>query len=288
MRTKIFLVLLALLLFSAIAFAQACYNENQEEREFSHPTDGSLYFVAMDKEFVFKSSSNNVFTYEKGTTRLLFKTSSFVTATTSDPKAFARILLSEYNNSDAFTKLNDLTDTTVGEYTAYYLKYKDKASNDFGRITAIIGPRADTKTKIYTINLRAKEARFDQEEQDYLDLLGSFSLSPLSECVAEPPPEEPPEEPPVSTPPVTPPPTEPPDNNVPDNNPPADNNTPPPSTQNNPPQSNEDSNSFTILGFDGVLVIAGIILLLLLLGIGAVGLIIMGVVVYFFFIKKKR
>ena len=279
--------LILLAVFSSTAFAQACFSSATEQTiELTHPTDNSSYFLAAPKEFSFKTALNGITTYQRGTTMLVFETSSYTTSTISDTKAFARIVLSKYNNTDTYTKITDLTETTVGTNKAYFLEYKDPGLKETGRATAIIGEKAEAKTKVYIMTLRSKDVKFNDDKTMYLKVAGSFSLDPLDECAApEPPPANNND---ANTP--SPSPTNHPGNtdanantgNSSDTTPPANN---PPSNPVNPapPAGNE----FKILGFDGWLVIGGIILLLLLLGTGFVILVIVAVIIYFFFIKKR-
>ena len=278
-----FLVLITL--FSVNGYAQACFDPDSEETiELTHPTDNSSYFVAAPKDFSFKTALNGVTTYQLGTTILVFKTSSYTTANVSDTKTFARIVLSEYNNTDTYTKIVDLTDTTVGTYKAHYLEYRDPDLSETGRATVIIGDRAESRTKVYVVILRSKNVKFEDDKVDYLKMLSTFSLDPLDECAAapEPPPAEPP---PAEPPPVN---NNSDDTPTPPNNP-DDSTNPDDSSLQNPPSTPQPpaDNEFKIFGFDGVLVIGAVVVLLLILGIGFVVLAVIAIAIYFFFIKKR-
>ncbi len=288
MAAKFIAVCLVLLaIFSSNTLAQACYTPATEQTiELTHPTDNSSYFLAAPKDFSFKTALNGITTYQRGTTMLVFRPGSFVTVNVKDTKAFANILLSEYNNADTYTKITDLTETTVGTYKAYFLEYKDPAMKETGRVTVIIGDKAETKTKFYILTLRSKDVKYGEDKTMYLKMVNSFGLDPLDECIA---PEPPPQDNNDTNQPV---PNDNPGNtgnngnpgNSSDTQPPAN---PPSSTPNNTATAPPANNEFKILGFDGWLVIGGIVLLLLLLGTGFVILAIIAVIIYFFFIKKR-
>ncbi len=294
------IAVLALMLFLCTGAIAACISVDEKEIELAHPTDDSLYFFVVHKDFSMGTFDHGVTKYSKATTKLAFKASSYTTESFADKKIAAKIILSEYNNTEKYTKVVDLTEGTVGEFSSYFIEFNDKETNEKGEVTAIMGPAFEAKTKVYIVELRAKDARYAQEKELYKKMLDNFSLSVLEECpVSEQPQDNPSDSGSNPTDDFTNP-----DNTAIDT---ADNSTMPDQDTNLDTTDNDSSNQgtnparpnsgnqpasaqepFKIFGFDGILVIAVVVLLLLLLAAGFVGLVIVAVVVYFFFIKKKR
>ena len=227
--------------------------------------------------------------YEKGTSDLIFETGR-VESTTSELLNKSKILFSKYNNATNYDKVVDWTGITVGEYPAFYIEFEDKQSPvaTFGKTVVIWGEEFDGRKKYYGITLLAKQLTFENEKTLFNESFMSFSLEQPLECPPDQVDDTTDDTQDTSGDDTTDDTTDQTDGTGTDDEVDSEDTTDTSNTGQNPNTNPPQSGEFKLFGFDGVLVIGGIILLLLVLFFVIIVIAVIAVLAYFAFFKNRR